>query len=61
MIKGKAICVDNSGASATYGAINSIINIGDEVDIIDQSGCCYIIKKDNGNTYILNVTRFKLI
>jgi len=55
----KAICIDNRGSNSSYGIIANIIEIGEEVKIISTSGCCHHIKKENGETYILNVRRFE--
>jgi len=55
----KAICIDNSGSSSSYGIISNIIEIGEEVKIISTCGCCHHIEKENGKSYILNVRRFE--
>jgi hypothetical protein len=55
----KLICINNIGASYSYGDISKIISIGEIVTLRYIDGCCYAIKKSNGEKYTLNRKKFK--
>lgn len=57
----KAVVVDNSGWSSSYGDLSKQLNINEKVDILWQDGCCFKIKTEKDEEFTLNTSRFHLI